>query len=154
MNKHVFLLASVLLLTVSGCAVKGDYTCGVPNNGVRCQPMNDTHEQLYNGSLSSLHVAPFPEDDESNKYDDENTEGSIFYADQSPSIQHKSAQRPSTLASIQTIASKQAILSQPREIRVWFDRFTDPDGDLHDESFMFIRLDNGHWVIDNKPVLY
>ena len=155
MNKHVFLLASVLLLLTSGCTVKGDYTCGVPNNGVRCHPMNDTHQQLYDGSLNSLHVEPFPEEDSGIEEINLVDSSDDYYRTNSTS-DRKAQLSPAknALTSIKTIHAKQAILSPPREMRIWFDRFTDPDGDLHDESFMFIRLDNGHWVIDNKPVLY
>jgi len=157
MNNILSLSVTLFLLFLSGCAVKGEYTCGVPNNGVRCQPMNDTHGQLYDGSLNSLHVDPFPEDNRED-YDDEFIEddSDTFYLNESAS----NKRTPDSLAThnplhvIATIQSKQAILSQPREMRIWFDRFTDPDGDLHDESFVFIRLDNGHWVIDDKPVLY
>lgn len=155
MNKPTLLLLSFFI--VSGCAVKGEYTCGVPNNGVRCQPMNETHRQLYDGSLNSLHVEAFPEEEESTAYDTENTaygESSLVDSTPSTSTKNISKQSSSPLSSIKSIQSKQAILSPPREMRVWFDRFTDPDGDLHDESFMFIRLDHGHWMIDNKPVLY
>jgi conjugal transfer pilus assembly protein TraV len=153
MNNFLSLSVTLFLLFLSGCAVKGEYTCGVPNNGVRCQPMNDTHDQLYDGTLNSLHVEPFPEDssDEYAEYDSD-----TFYMNESGSNKRTRDSIPAhlSLPSIATIQSKQAILSQPREMRIWFDRFTDPDGDLHDESFVFIRLDNGHWVIDNKPVLY
>ncbi len=151
MNNYTSLL---LLLLIAGCTVKGEYSCGVPNNGVRCQPMDETHQQLYAGTLTSLHVEPFPQpetevpsdgDDYLQGFDD----ASYFGIPDTPP-----ARLVDTTPSIVSIPSKQAILSQPREMRIWFDRYTDPDGDLNDESFVFIRLDNGHWIIDNKPVLY
>ncbi len=152
MNKPFTLSASLFLLLLSGCTARGDYTCGVPNNGVRCQPMNDTHSQLYDGSLNSLHTDPFPDED-SDQEDLFDEEDDNYYSVSTTSDFSDKSTR-TVLPSIATIQGVQAILSSPREMRIWFDRFTDPDGDLHDESFVFIRLDNGHWMIDNKPVLY
>jgi conjugal transfer pilus assembly protein TraV len=160
MNKPQIISVMLFLVFLSGCTVKGEYACGVPQNGVRCQPMNETHAQLYDGSLSSLQTDPFPEEstiDKSSEYaDDFNATGDNEYpviASQTPDSTPVS-KAPVMLPSITTVSGIQAILSPPREMRIWFDRFTDPEGDLHDESFVFIRLDNGHWLIDDKPVLY
>ena len=161
MNKPMKLSVTLFLIFLSGCAVKGEYSCGVPQTGVRCQPMNVTHEQLYDGSLASLHTDPFPEPDidKSGDYEDGGVTGSgdneYPVMEQSQSSAPAASKQPvKLLPSISSINGVQAILSPPREMRIWFDRFTDPDGDLHDESFVFIRLDNGHWLIDDKPVLY
>ena len=161
MTKPMKLTLTLFLIFLSGCAVKGEYTCGVPQTGVRCQPMNETHAQLYDGSLASLHTDPFPETtiDKSGEYADElSGTGDNEYpvidqgADASSTVGSKKPVK--LLPSISSINGVHAILSPPREMRIWFDRFTDPEGDLHDESFVFIRLDNGHWLIDDKPVLY
>ena len=143
---------------VAGCAVKGDYSCGVPVNGVRCQPMDETHRQMQAGSLRSLNTDPFVVEEPTRstpvhqgRLDDEE----MSFGERPPlSRVNAVVEAGLNLPSIATIHSKQAILSQPRELRIWFSRFTDPEGDLHDESFVFVRISNGHWVIDNKPVLY
>ena len=143
----------LILVALGGCTVKGEYSCGVPGNGVRCQPMTATHEQLTDGTLVSLHTDPFPE--ESTDADHEYDDGDYTMAFNSHDTSAVSeAADPSAPPSILSIRPKQAVLSAPREMRIWFNRFTDPDGDLHDESFVFVRIDNGHWTIDNKPVLY
>jgi len=156
MIRKLFLL--VMLVILGGCTVRGDYTCGIPETGVRCQPMNETHQQLYDGSLRSLHTQPFPDKDVGEHEHDHKAPRSGNYHsnnhDDHPASVSMSRPTGTLRPSIESIHSKQALLSQPRELRIWFDRFTDPDGDLHDESFVFIRIDNGHWVIDNKPVLY
>jgi conjugal transfer pilus assembly protein TraV len=155
MNKYAIPFTVILLLFMSGCTVKGDYTCGVPNNGVRCQPMNETHQQLYDGSLNSFHVEPFPDDSNADNSNADSVDDSDpYFLNSTNSKQAAKHSIHPALGNIKSIEPKQAILSKPRELRIWFDRFTDAEGDLHDESFMFIRLDNGHWTIDNKPVLY
>lgn len=156
MNKPLRLSASLFLVLLSGCAVKGDYSCGVPANGVRCQPMSETYSQLNDGSLSSLNSDPFPAEDKSGDYEADDADAFAGDSPDTPAAVPATAapDARSVLPSIATVQGAVAILSAPREMRIWFDRFTDPDGDLHDESFVFIRLDNGHWVIDDKPVLY
>jgi len=155
MNKRLRFPLILFLLGAVGCAVKGEYSCGLPNNGVRCQPMDVTHQQLYNGLLNSLHTAPFPDERSDSQVDDPRfREGGGTTREHSISNKGQIESTRTAIPGITTIRSKQAILSHPREMRIWFDRFTDPDGDLHDESFVFIRLDNGHWLIDDKPVLY
>lgn len=161
MSKPMKLSLALVLIALSGCAVKGDYTCGVPKTGVRCQPMNETSDQLHDGSLASLHTDPFPEPtiDKSGDYSDASNgtgdnEYPVMDQDTGSSTSVGSKQPVKLLPSIASIKGVQAILSPPREMRIWFDRFTDPEGDLHDESFLFVRLDNGHWLIDDKPVLY
>ncbi len=153
MNKPSLFVIGLAFLT--GCSVRGEYTCGVPENGVRCQPMDTTLAQLSDGSLRSLHTEPFPEKQIERKHfrGKQSDDGEGHYSQQ---LAHQSdtAARIEPHQSITTIRSKQAVLSRPRELRIWFNRFTDPDGDLHDESFVFIRIDDGHWVIDDKPVLY
>lgn len=146
----------LLLLSLGGCAVNGEYACGVPENGVKCQSLGETHKQLNEGTLPSLYTEPFPEDDDSTHQSaDLNSENSgPVWDDGNSTVSNNSEAERIQQPIIETVSANQAILSQPREMRIWFDRFTDPEGDLHDESFVFIRIDNGHWVIDNKPVLY
>ncbi|NNE63252.1 MAG: TraV family lipoprotein [Gammaproteobacteria bacterium] len=152
MNKTSLILICLPLL--AGCSVKGEYTCGIPENGVKCQPMDTTLSQLSDGTLRSLHTEPFPAEQveqeriygKQSDYRDEHYSQSAAQSDSTARIEPQQ--------SITTIRSKQAVLSRPRELRIWFNRFTDPDGDLHDESFVFIRIDEGHWLIDDKPVLY
>lgn len=156
MNKLLPLF--LIFFSVGGCAVKGDYSCGIPKNGVKCQSLGETHKQLYDGTLASLHTDPFPVEDDTNQQATgayfENSSPAMVYVNNhessSYSIDTHRVQQPT----IETVTANQAILSQPREMRIWFDRFTDAEGDLNDESFVFIRIDHGHWVIDNKPVLY
>ncbi len=154
-NSLPLLLIFLFLLSLGGCAVKGDYACGIPENGVKCQSLGETHKQLYEGTLPSLYTEPFPEhEDSTNQAADVNSENSGPVLDDGNSKVSNSEAERIQQPLIETVSANQAILSQPREMRIWFDRFTDPEGDLHDESFVFIRIDNGHWVIDNKPVLY
>ncbi len=149
------LLSVIPLLLLSACAVEGDYTCGVPDNGVRCQPMTTTHSQLSDGTLSSLHNESFPEEQPDSSESESHTPGEQSRSGNNRQNPHQTTRViKAPEQAIRTFKSDDAILSQPRHMRIWFDRFTDADGDLHDESFVHVRIDDGHWIIDDKPVLY
>jgi conjugal transfer pilus assembly protein TraV len=39
------------------------------------------------------------------------------------------------------------IRSAPRELRLWFAPWEDADGDLYDQSYAYLVIDNGQWLI-------
>ena len=41
------------------------------------------------------------------------------------------------------------IRSAPRILRVWFAPWEDADGDLHDQSFVYLPVDAGRWLIEH-----
>ncbi len=48
---------------------------------------------------------------------------------------------------IATVKPGEAVLTTPKYARMWIDRWEDSDGDMHDETFIYLRLDNGSWVL-------
>ncbi|MDP2324944.1 MAG: TraV family lipoprotein [Gammaproteobacteria bacterium] len=49
-----------------------------------------------------------------------------------------------------TLSSGEAIRSQPRVMRIWVAPWEDADGDLHDQSFIFVTVDSGRWLIEHN----
>ena len=47
-------------------------------------------------------------------------------------------------------ASGSAIRSAPRVIRLWIAPWEDSDGDLHDQTYVYLTLDTGRWLIEHK----
>lgn len=43
-----------------------------------------------------------------------------------------------------------AIRSTPRILRVWIAPWEDSDGDLHDQSFLYVVVDAGRWLIEHQ----
>lgn len=41
-----------------------------------------------------------------------------------------------------------SIRSAPRVLRVWLSPWEDSDGDLQDQSFLYVVVDSGHWLIE------
>lgn len=42
------------------------------------------------------------------------------------------------------------IRSAPRVLRLWFAPWEDTDGDLHDQSYVYLQVDAGHWLIEHN----
>lgn len=42
------------------------------------------------------------------------------------------------------------IRSAPRVLRVWFAPWEDSDGDLHDQSYVYLPIDSGHWLVEHN----
>lgn len=48
------------------------------------------------------------------------------------------------------IDSGTPISSAPRVLRVWFAPWEDSDGDLHDQSYVYLPVDSGRWLIEHN----
>ena len=48
------------------------------------------------------------------------------------------------------IYSGTPIRSAPRLLRVWFAPWEDTDGDLHDQSYVYLPVDSGRWLIEHN----
>jgi conjugal transfer pilus assembly protein TraV len=56
---------------------------------------------------------------------------------------------PSVSSSIIALAPAGAIRTDPRMIRVWILPYEDSDGDLHDQSYLYLPVDSGRWLVEN-----
>ena len=117
--------------------------------------MSDTHAQMADGTLASLHTEPFNAENDKSRAKEDTRRNGGYVGGSNRNTRPRGANNPVVPSdSILSVTPGDAILSDSRVMRIWFDRFTDPEGNLHDESFVFVRIDNGQWVIDNKPVQY
>jgi conjugal transfer pilus assembly protein TraV len=41
------------------------------------------------------------------------------------------------------------IRSQPRTMRIWMAPWVDEDGDLHDQTYLYVVVNSGKWMVDN-----
>jgi len=141
------LLASVLF---SGCA-SPRYACGVPD-GIGCKPLSEVHRMAKDGSLK-MRAAPNNRDEPETKNstrarsdveklamrDNSNTQ------DESSTTQLL-PQQPIT--EVVTVTPGTPILIPPKTMRVWVARWPDEDGTLHDETYLYLKLDNGRWLVE------
>ena len=139
MIKFFILTFLTLPLVLSGCATP-KYACGAPD-GIGCKPLSEVHRMALDGTLKSQAV-PDNRNPAEQGQDDEDA------------ITTDAQQPPSTLSrrskGLATVTPGTPLLIPPRTMRVWVAPWPDEGGTLHDETYLYLRLDNGHWVME-KP---
>lgn len=48
------------------------------------------------------------------------------------------------------ITSGTPLRSAPTVLRIWLSPWEDSDGDLHDQSYIYVTLNTGHWLIEHN----
>ena len=150
MTKMLLPLICLAPVLFSGCA-SPKYACGVPD-GIGCKPLSEVHRMAKDGSLK-MRSAPNNRDDAETKNstrarsDVEKLAGrgnSTIEHEHSPS--QALPQQPST--EVVTVTPSAPILIPPKTMRVWVARWPDEDGTLHDETYLYLKLDNGKWLVE------
>ncbi len=125
MTKALF--SSLVLVLLAGCAGNPKYTCGVPD-GVGCKPVGEIYQASVMGSLQRDRL---------------DGDGGGEYDKNDPSDRPRANATGAPI--IATVQPGDPLLTRPRHIRVWIARWEDETGDLHDETYLYLRLDNGTW---------
>jgi len=118
------LVLAVVLGTLAGCAGNPKYACGVPE-GVGCKPLGE----VYKDSVTGRSTRP-PADGKT-----DSDHGSL------PPSSTPEVKTPR----VTTVQPGDPLLTRPHHLRVWVNRWEDDAGDLHDETYLYLRLDNGDW---------
>jgi conjugal transfer pilus assembly protein TraV len=126
----ILMLLAAGVLAVPGCG-HPKYACGVPD-GLGCTPLAAVYDRAASGALARTHAPAEGENVPSTR------------------------DAPPTLAAtgaplIESIQPGAPLLTRPRHVRVWVNRWEDGAGDLHDETYLYLRLDPGRWVFTDDP---
>ncbi|ALK35176.1 type IV conjugative transfer system lipoprotein TraV [Burkholderia plantarii] len=151
------------VLALSACSFTGydassSFACKAPA-GVLCNSMSGIYanamahnlpdQRVHSGSGATTNL----------------TLGS--YADDSPAERASGSAKPMAGATApgilpRALDSGAPVRTAPRELRVWFAPWQDADSDLHDQEYVYLVVDPGHWSIAHnqariraafKPVL-
>lgn len=125
------LLAAVALFggcaaNLSGVGGETTFKCKAPD-GVQCQSVSGTYANARAGNLPALQTAV----------------GSALAPLVTPSAV------PSPLR-LRDAAPFGAIRSDPTIIRIWIAPWEDADGDLMDQTYVYMPLDTGRWLIEHN----
>lgn len=112
-------------VNMSGLDANSRFACKAPD-GILCQSMS--------GIYASAQAKKLP-----SQRSEIDSEQNIRF---SQAKSEKSVMTPPLYAGM-------PIRSDPRIIRVWFAPWEDTDGDLHDQSYVYLLLDVGQWRIDH-----
>ena len=108
---------------LAGCSSAPKYACGLPD-GVGCKSVSE----VYAGAKNNISSGPgIPA----------NNAGPGSGGGVSPASQPV----------IATVKPGEVVLTTPKYVRMWVNRWEDSEGDMRDETFVYLRLNNGHWTL-------
>jgi len=111
------------------------YACKAPE-GVACDSVSGTYANAIHNNLPSQRAkrsgAPRKEASEANPPE-------------------SAVPAPSSVAASvsDTAVIPRPLRSQARLLRLWIKPWEDADGDLYDQGYVYVQVDNGQWLIDH-----
>jgi len=150
---RLFLVSLVLSpLLLVGCATP-KYACGVPD-GIGCKPLSEVHRMAKDGTLKMRSAPNYRDDEETQSKKAPAAQADVLKLAGGTNRNTVSEAGPEQIApprmtpNIVTITPGAPVLIPPRTMRVWVSRWPDEDGTLHDETYLYLRLDNGRWLME------
>ncbi|MEO3715623.1 type IV conjugative transfer system lipoprotein TraV [Roseateles flavus] len=145
----VGLLALSGCMSMSGLGGESKYACKAPD-GVTCDSVSGTYANaLANNLPGQRHrkVSPRAAD----------TAGTADAAPQTPSRPRPTAQPRTRMPAADETAQESpelqgsglALRAPPRYLRLWVKPWEDIDGDLYDQTHVYVQVDQGRWLIDH-----
>lgn len=127
-------LASLAMTVLGGCAStmsgldgEAKFSCKVPE-GVTCSSLSGVYANAVADNLPSLRA------------------GKQGNPDAQKDVQKSGAQQIVGRAP----TSGDPIRTQPKVLRIWIAPWEDADGDLHDQSYVYVMANPGRWVIEHN----
>ena len=130
-----------LLLPLSACmnmsGLGGDskYACKAPE-GVACDSVSGTYANALHNNLPSQRAR----------------RSAAAQKGESDGVSPKAAVRaasPGPASDSSTAVMPRPLRSQARVLRLWIKPWEDADGDLYDQGYVYVQVDNGRWLIDH-----
>lgn len=125
--------AAMLLAGCSGLGGGTSLTCKLPD-GARCDSVSNTYSESMRGELPGQRrrgsVAPDP--------------------GASGASQRAGDGAPMMYTDARMTQIGMPLRSQPRIVRIWIKPWEDADGDLHDQTFVYLSIDEGRWMVEHK----
>lgn len=112
--------------SMSGFDAKSDFSCKAPD-GILCESMSGIYANAQAKNLPGQRV---------------NARGEAPVELSPAKVGSNVMTKP--------IYSGTPIRSAPRLLRVWFAPWEDTDGDLHDQSYVYLPVDSGRWLIEHN----
>lgn len=121
--------------TLSGLGGTPTYACKAPE-GVLCTSVAGVYANSLQNNLPS-----------------QRTEKRVTDAAANVVTATRAAPGPNPAPNTAIAADAASIRSAPRVLRVWLAPWEDSDGDLQDQSYLYVVVDSGHWLIEHQRAL-
>ncbi|MCK6431589.1 MAG: TraV family lipoprotein [Burkholderiaceae bacterium] len=123
--------------SLSGFGGGSSLSCGLPD-GVRCESVSATYDEALKQTLPAQRRRAGGLAGRTDAAEDapgaEGVNASTVRGDVAPRL---------------VAASFQPLRSQSRVARVWIKSWEDADGDLHDQSYVYMPIEEGRWMVDH-----
>lgn len=141
MRQHYFLMLALSLTgcsTLSGYDGSSSFSCKAPD-GVSCSSLSGVYANASQNNLPGLQATITNETNSKEKNSSgDKTNPSVLQAGSHFGITGK------------PLNSGDPIYKPSKVLRVWIAPWQDEDGDLHDQSYVYMVADYGHWVIEHN----
>ncbi|MFZ5507880.1 MAG: type IV conjugative transfer system lipoprotein TraV [Pseudomonadota bacterium] len=121
-------------MNMSGLGGDSKYACKAPE-GVACDSVSGTYANALHHNLPSQRAqrTPAARQEESDE--------------RAPQATTRAAS-PATAGDSDPGVTPSPLRSQARVLRLWIKPWEDADGDLYDQGYVYVQVDNGQWLID------
>lgn len=144
-------------LLLSGCGsltgfsnAKTDFACADLSGGPSCRNISQVYEEnnpaapVVLSSSEEDFVQPFFEPNQSKE-----AQGTKAEPSSEPGLQISEASAVERTSDFVTIVPARPWRKPETVLRVWLAPFHDKLGDLHDQRYLYVRLENGGWTTDS-----
>ena len=136
--RHVMLFLLPALsacMNMSGLGGDSKYACKAPE-GVACDSVSGTYANAVHNNLPSQRAqrSAVTEQGES---------------EPSPSTNFARTNVSTASGNADDGTTTGPLRSQARVLRLWIKPWEDADGDLYDQGYVYVQVDNGQWLIDH-----
>lgn len=137
MPNRITLVAAVAVAALSGCAMTGlseadgSFACKAPA-GVSCKSVSGVYANAQQGNLPGLRANG-----------SESTRAAAPEREADASQQYARSALPVAVPGV-------ALRSQAKTIRIWIAPWVDADGDMHDQSYVYLVANPGNWMVEQS----
>lgn len=117
-------------MSLSGYDAESKFACKAPD-GILCESMTGIYENARQKNLPGQQV---------NRKGGEGSGAPV----------ELSRAKDSEAVLTKPVYSGTPIRSAPRILRLWFVPWEDSDGDLHDQSYVYLPVDSGRWLVEHN----
>ena len=126
------LLALGACMNMSGLGGDSKYACKAPD-GVACDSVSGTYANAVHNKLPSQ----------------QRQRSASTQQEESKGKQPTEPVRAASSVAAGDTAAPSTLRSQARVLRLWIKPWEDADGDLYDQGYVYVQVDNGQWLIDH-----
>lgn len=132
--KACLVLPLTACMNMSGLGGDSKYACKAPD-GVACESVSGTYANALHHKLPSQRARPSAARQEES-------------AGSAPQATVRAPLSP-TVGAAGPGVTPGPLRSQARILRLWIKPWEDADGDLYDQGYVYVQVDNGQWLVDH-----